>query len=104
MFHTRRTEFTPRRSDSGFTLVEVLVVVALIAISAGIVVPLSASMATRAKADSTSREIVSWLQLARQRATTERRNFTVAFDTVTNSITIARVEATGPPTTILSRR
>jgi hypothetical protein len=68
------------------------------------VVPLSASMVNRAKADSTSREIVSWLEVARQRATTERRNFTLAFDTVTNTITIARVEPAGAPTTILSRR
>ncbi len=96
--------FRARSADvDGFSLVELLVVVAMVAIAVGITIPISQAMVTRSKADSTGREIMSWLDDARSRALTERRNFEVAFDTALNVITITRLEPGGGRTTILSR-
>jgi prepilin-type N-terminal cleavage/methylation domain-containing protein len=91
------------RAAGGFSLIELLVVVALIAIAAGIAIPISDAMVIRAKADSTSREVMSWLEDARSRATAERRNFEVVFDTATNRISVSRVEPGGARTPILNR-
>jgi prepilin-type N-terminal cleavage/methylation domain-containing protein len=89
--------------DGGFSLPELLVVVALITITVGIAIPISGAMVTRAKADSTSREIVSWLDTARNRAMNERRNFEVVFTPATNRVTITRLEIGGARTPILDR-
>jgi prepilin-type N-terminal cleavage/methylation domain-containing protein len=94
---------TLRRNVHGFSLVELLVVVALAALAMGIAIPVSQAMVTRANADTTSREIMSWLDDARSRAISERRNFEVAFDLVLNRITITRLDPNGGRTTIVSR-
>lgn len=68
-----------RRSDSGFTLIEVLItatiVSALLAISA-MVMP---GMLTAAKADSGSAQLATLLKTAREQAVSERRNIEIRF-------------------------
>jgi prepilin-type N-terminal cleavage/methylation domain-containing protein len=86
--------------DAGYTLVEIMVVVALIAVVAAISVPISGVMISRARADSASIQAVTWLEGARNRAVAERRNFQVTFDTETNRIRIDRVEPDLEPTLI----
>ncbi len=94
---------TDATHPSGFSFIEVLMVLALIGIIAGMAVPISASMIARAKADSTSLETLTWLEAARNRAAAERRNFEVTFDTGTNHVRIDRVEADLSKTLILDR-
>jgi prepilin-type N-terminal cleavage/methylation domain-containing protein len=88
---------------SGFALVELMVVVALIAIVTGVAIPISAGMISRAKADSTILEARSWLEEPRNRANAERRNFEVTFNTTTNHIKVQRVEPNLSRTLILDR-
>jgi prepilin-type N-terminal cleavage/methylation domain-containing protein len=88
---------------AGFTLLEVLMVVALIAVVASMAVPISGKMIARAKADSTGVEVQSWLDAARNRAIAERRNFQITFDTSTHRVRVQRVEPGGSLTLILER-
>jgi type II secretory pathway pseudopilin PulG len=80
-----------------------MVVVGIIAIVTGIVIPVSAGMIARAKADSTSVEARTWLEEPRNRANAERRNFEVTFDTATNHIKVERVNADATRTLVLDR-
>jgi prepilin-type N-terminal cleavage/methylation domain-containing protein len=81
-----------RRDPRGFTLVELMMVVALIAVAVGMAVPISGRMIAKAKADSTGIEVQTWLEAARNRAVAERRNFEVTFDLPGHRLRIARVE------------
>jgi prepilin-type N-terminal cleavage/methylation domain-containing protein len=65
--------------ESGFSFPEVLVVVALIALIAGISVPVTRGMILRSDADSATVVVVSTLNQARDRAIAERREFEIAF-------------------------
>lgn len=101
--HRDEAELGATRGERGFTLAETLMVIACIAILAGMVVPISAGMISRAKADSTGLEVLTWLEAARNRANAERRNFEVTFDTGTRRIRIERIEPDLDKTPILDR-
>jgi prepilin-type N-terminal cleavage/methylation domain-containing protein len=90
--------------SAGFTLVEMLLVVAIIATLAGMAVPIAKGMITQSKADSAGLEVLGWLEEARNRATAERRNFEVTFDTGTNHVRVDRVEADLSTTLILDNQ
>jgi prepilin-type N-terminal cleavage/methylation domain-containing protein len=90
--------------DGGFSLIEVMMVVVLIGILAGMVLPVSAGMVTRAKADSSGIEVLTLLEGARNRANSERRNFEVTFNTSTHRVRIERVEPDLTTTVILDQR
>jgi type II secretory pathway pseudopilin PulG len=89
--------------EMGFSLLELMMVAGLISILAGIAIPVTADMISRARADSSNIEAVTWLESARNRATAERRNFEVTFDTATNRIRVDRVEPDLTKTLILNR-
>jgi Tfp pilus assembly protein FimT len=76
----------------GFSLVDILMVVAIIGLLAAMAIPISNAMVVRARASSASLEVLTWLENARNRATAERRNFEVTFDADDNTVTIQRVE------------
>jgi Tfp pilus assembly protein FimT len=83
---------------AGFTLLEVLMVVALAMVVSAIAIPVSRNMLSRSKATGANMEVMSWLEMARNRATAERRNFEVTFDSTQRSIQIQRIEADGTKT------
>jgi prepilin-type N-terminal cleavage/methylation domain-containing protein len=89
---------------AGFSLVELMIVVGLIAVVSAIAVPVSIGTIARSKANSTTVEARSWLEEARNRATAERRNFEVTFNTSTNRIRVERVEPNATRTLILDRQ
>ena len=64
--------------SGGFTIFEVLVVLAIIGITAAIVVPRFDLMSVRVNA--TSRSVASFLAAAQQRAILAQRNVLVTFD------------------------
>src|SRR6185436_14853622 len=67
-------------SAAGFTLLETLMVVSLALVVSAIAIPISRNMIAKTKATGATMEVASWLELARNRATAERRNFEVTFD------------------------
>ncbi|UBQ04623.1 GspH/FimT family pseudopilin [Tepidimonas taiwanensis] len=84
-----------RRARSvGLTLVEVMVVVAILAIIAAIAGPNLRPLVQRWRVDATANELASGLRLARQEAL--RRNNGVEFCTV-NNVYLVRTVNTAPP-------
>lgn len=68
------------RRDAGFTLVEVLVAIALMGLMAAIAVSGWNTWATARQHSGTAQEITSYLRQAQQRAVTEGRSMCVLFD------------------------
>ena len=80
-----------RPADAGFTLAEVLVVVALIAIGFGVAIPVTMEMVNRAKNDSSVVVAHTFIDAARDRAVAERRNIELTFQPP-NRILMERIE------------
>ena len=103
------------RHDQGFTLVEVLVVMALMGLMMAIAVSGWASWARASEQQGTAREIQSALRDAQQHAVMEGRSMCVWFDTAADTYTVYRGRcddaskvqvrgplATGSPRVVLS--
>jgi hypothetical protein len=80
-----------------------MLVVALIAVVAGVSIPISTRMISRAKANSIGLEVVTWLEVARNRAQSERRNFEITFDSAASRLRVERVEPNLSKTLIFDR-
>jgi Tfp pilus assembly protein FimT len=93
-----------RLGAAGFTLLETLMVVALVMVVSGIAVPVSRTMIARSKSTSSTLEVLTWFEIARNRATAERRNFEITFNMTQKSIEVQRVESSGARTLILRRQ
>jgi type II secretory pathway pseudopilin PulG len=83
---------------AGFTLLETMMVLALVMVVSGIAIPVSRNMIARSKAQSATMEMLTWFEAARNRATAERRNFEVTINSTQRTITIQRVEYDGSKT------
>ncbi len=88
----QRTENSTRRSG-GFTLAELMVVVVIIGVTAGMVIPYASSAADSA-AMAAARMIVSDLQYAQNAAITTQSPVTVTFSSAGESYTVSN--ASGP--------
>ena len=80
------------RHAGGFSLIELMIVVAVIAVLAGISIPVTAGMISRARAAGAGAVAATWIESARNRAVAERRNFHVTFNQVNNRVRIDREE------------
>jgi len=83
-----------RRSDSGFTLVELFAVLALMACGTAVAVMLTQGVSKLAKADSGSKQVMAVLRGAREEAISRRRNIKVAFDITNSKMNVSRVDYT----------
>jgi prepilin-type N-terminal cleavage/methylation domain-containing protein len=79
--------------QDGYTLVELMMVVAIIGILGGMATSVTTHYLGRAKADGSVLSLVSVLELARNRAIAERRNFEITFQPP-NRVIVQRVNIT----------
>ena len=86
--------------QGGFSLLEAIVVATVVGLLGAMVVPVTAGMIARAKADGSTLAAVTALQSARNRAVAERRNFHLYFDQSGHKIRIERVEPSGSRTVV----
>jgi prepilin-type N-terminal cleavage/methylation domain-containing protein len=89
-----------RHLDSGFTLVEVMIVSALIAILSGVAVSLMGDWLPKVRADAVMRQVVFQLSAARELAVTQRREIEVQI-VGNNTLQIIRHENAPTPDTVL---
>jgi prepilin-type N-terminal cleavage/methylation domain-containing protein len=80
--------------ERGYSLPEVMIVICLIAIVAGMAVPVSSSFLQQRKSDSGAVAALSAVTAARDRAIAERRNIQFTF-VAPNKIRLSRVEVPG---------
>lgn len=77
-----------RQFDRGFSLLELIVVLAIISIVSVIAAPRLANSASRFRAESAARRIKSDIELMRSRARSSSQGLTIGFDTVTDAYRI----------------
>jgi type IV fimbrial biogenesis protein FimT len=82
-------------TESGKSLAELMVVVAIIAIMAAIAVPSYQGMATRIQARSGVAEIASMLRMARELAMARRERLLVRFDLLEKTVTLRQADTEG---------
>jgi prepilin-type N-terminal cleavage/methylation domain-containing protein len=88
-------------ATAGFTLTEMIVVVALIAIGFAVAIPVTMEMVNRAKNDSSVVVAHTFLDSARDRAVAERRNFELTF-VMPNRLQLERIEVPSGVKTIVA--
>ncbi|HEY6262941.1 MAG TPA: GspH/FimT family pseudopilin [Nitrospiraceae bacterium] len=84
-----------RIQEQGWSLTELLVVLAILSIMSLLAGPSYQTMAARTQARSATAEIASELRLARQLAMTRRERLRVIFDPEARTITLQRADAEG---------
>lgn len=75
------------RGQNGFTLMELVIVVVVIGVIAGMAVPSFLSYMPKLKVKSTARDVVSDLRLARSQSISERKAYGVAIDLSKQTVT-----------------
>lgn len=90
----------PFVSARGFTVIEMAVVAALIALVSGMAMLVAPGVLARAKTDGGAQNLLALLRTAREQAISQRRNMRVDF-LEDNRIQVSRVEVPGPGTTLL---
>jgi prepilin-type N-terminal cleavage/methylation domain-containing protein len=101
MFDTRTTPRTRHHAADGFSLIEMMLVVAVGIILAAMAIPVSSNFISTSKADASTVATVDALTTARDRSVAERRNFEVAF-AGTNHIQVRRDEVPSGLQTLIS--
>jgi prepilin-type N-terminal cleavage/methylation domain-containing protein len=90
------------RSQSGFSLVEIVLTVAILAVMFGLAAGVTMSTVNATRADGSTVSVLNILDLARTQATSERREMQLVF-TLPNKIEIFRVEVPAGTTLVATR-
>lgn len=80
-----------RRTEDGFSLIEIIVVIAIVIVGAVITIPMTINMVRNSKGDSSVEMTQTFLETARNRAVAERRNF-VLTEVSDTELQVERVE------------
>ena len=89
------------RSQRGFSLIEVMLVVGIMGVVAGMAAFQFATARPAIKGDGAMRIVISQIRMARELAITQRRYMRLSFSTP-NLIQVLREEVPGPATTVVS--
>ena len=92
----RASAFARARSAQGFSLIELLMVVAIIAIMGGIAMGVTNNVVRTAKGKSGAQQLASFLKRHRELAISRRRNIEIAF-TLPNVVTSRQRAVPDPP-------
>jgi prepilin-type N-terminal cleavage/methylation domain-containing protein len=84
----------------GFSLIELLVVIAVLTTMMGLAIGVTMNAVTAAKADNSMGALMNILEIARNQATSQRRDFQVVF-TTPNKVEIFRIEVPSNATTLV---
>ncbi len=90
-------------NQRGFSLIEVIVVVAILCTLMGLSIGITADAMNAAKADNSTGALMNVLEVARNQATSQRRDFQLVF-TLPNKVEIFRVEIPSNATTLIETR
>jgi prepilin-type N-terminal cleavage/methylation domain-containing protein len=83
-------------SEKGFSVIELVIVVAMLGILTAIAVPQMIAQRRLIRSQALAREVVSQMRFARQRAMSERRAFTFQYNDTTKEIKIIGPIPVGP--------
>jgi prepilin-type N-terminal cleavage/methylation domain-containing protein len=89
-------------SSRGFTLIEMITVLALIMIGSAMAIPVTMSWVQNVRGDSGMITTMTFLEAARNRAVAERRNMRLSFPAA-NVMVVERLEVPGPAVTEVAR-
>jgi len=89
-----------RKIEDGFTLIEMIVVTALVVLGSIITIPMTINMVRSSKGDSSVEMTKAFLETARNRAVAERRNFLLTINS-SSQLQIERVEVPGGNLTVV---
>ena len=76
------------RQEKGFTIVEVLIVIAVIGVLAAFAIPNFLNWLPKMRVNSAARNLVSEMQLTRMQAVSERNNYVITFNVGSNQYSI----------------
>ena len=83
---------TNSRSELGFSLIELLIVVVIFAIGAGIAAAIGAGSLPRIRADAEAQRVIAALRSGRETAMGTRREVEVRFDGSANTVTLLKLD------------
>jgi prepilin-type N-terminal cleavage/methylation domain-containing protein len=89
-------------NERGFSFLEIIVVVAVMSIMFGLAAGITMTSVNAAKADSSTSAVMNILELARNQAVSERRDFQLIF-TLPNQIQVFRLDLPSGTTLIANR-
>lgn len=87
-------------AEDGFTLIELMVVVGILAILGGMAVVQIGSARNAARGDAAMRQVLGQLNQAREMSIGQRRYIRVVFDAATTQISLIREDPAGATTTL----
>ena len=91
-----RNNFRQARNESGFTIMDALIVVAIIGVLSAIAIPKMVSQRRLFRTSAVSRELGAQMRYARQRAMSSRQAYTFQYDQTNNLIRIIGPIPSGP--------
>ena len=76
------------KNKEGFTMIELVIVVAIIAVMTGFAIPYIIGMQPTLRVNSAARDLTTEMQLAKMRAVSQRNDYVITFDITNNQYSV----------------